>query len=131
MSARPDPASDVPTGARPAYPPTRHDPGTAADDPGVVGLASALGEDPMFVSRTLRSFVRDGRIATIPSRERKRRVILAWLRDTAFADAGPWTEPEVGMRLALIHHDVPALRRYLVDARLLTREGGIYRHGPA
>ncbi len=131
MSTRPDPPHDDPAGARPAHPPVEHDPGTAAGDPEVVALAAALGEDPMFVSRTLRSFVRDGRIATIPSRERKRRVILVWLRETAFADAGPWSEPEVNMRLALVHRDVSALRRYLVDARLLAREGGVYRHGPA
>ena len=31
------------------------------------------------------------------------------------------------MRLALLHPDVAALRRYLVDGRLMTREAGIYR----
>lgn len=116
---------------RPPHPPAAHDPGTAADDPPVLALAAALDEDPMFVSRTLRSFVRDGRVATIPSRERKRRVILRWLRDTSFADPGPWPEPEVNMRVALVNRDAAALRRYLVDGGLLVREGGIYRRGPA
>jgi hypothetical protein len=31
------------------------------------------------------------------------------------------------MRLALLHPDVAALRRYLVDAGLMTRDAGIYR----
>ena len=31
------------------------------------------------------------------------------------------------MRLALVHPDVAALRRYLVDAKLLSRANGIYR----
>ena len=31
------------------------------------------------------------------------------------------------MRLALLHPDVAALRRYLVDGGWMTREAGIYR----
>jgi hypothetical protein len=85
----------------------------------------------MFVSRTLRAFVRDGRLTGIPARERKRRVILRWLRHAAFADPGPWPEPEVNARVARVHPDASALRRYLVDAGLLEREVGLYRRGPA
>jgi hypothetical protein len=131
MPTQPDGAGSVPAPDRPPYPPAEHDPGTAADDPPVLALAAELGEEPLFVSRTLRSFVRGGRIETIPARERKRRVILLWLARTAFDDPGPWTEPDVNMRLALVNRDVSALRRYLVDAGLLAREGGVYRHGPA
>ena len=65
--------------ARPACSPRVHEPGTAADDAEVVALSAALGEDPMFVSRTLRSFVRDGRLTGIPARDRKRRVVTRWL----------------------------------------------------
>jgi hypothetical protein len=131
VSTSPDDPHRKPAADRRAYPPAAHDPGTAADDPPVVALAAALDEDPMFVSRTLRSFVHDGHVATIPSRERKRRVILRWLRDTSFADPGPWQEPEVNMRIALVNRDVAALRRYMVDSGLLVREGGVYRRGPA
>lgn len=129
MPIPPDDAAPAPD--RPSYPPADHDPGTAADDPRVVALAAELDEEPMFVSRTLRSFVRDGRIEALPAKDRKRRVILRWLMQTSFDDPGPWAEPEVNMRLALVNRDVSALRRYLVDAGLLAREGGIYRHGPA
>jgi hypothetical protein len=34
---------------------------------------------------------------------------------------------EVNQRLALFHSDVAALRRYLVDERLVTRANGEYR----
>jgi hypothetical protein len=112
---------------RPAYPPSVHDPGTAAGDPEVLALAAALDEDPMYVSRTLRAFVRDGRLTGIPARDRKRRVVLRWLRDTAFAGPGPWSEPDVNMRIALVHPDVSALRRFMVDAGLLVRDAGVYR----
>jgi hypothetical protein len=114
---------------RPAYPPRGHDPGTAAGDPEVLALAAALDEDPMFVSRTLRAFVRDGRLTGIPARDRKKRVVLRWLRGTAFAGSGPWSEPEVNMRIALVHPDVSALRRFMVDAGLLVRDAGVYRPG--
>ncbi len=113
----------------PTYPRRDPEPGTAADDPAVIALATALGEEPAFVSRTLRSFVRDGRLEAIPARDRKRRVILRWLRDRAFPGDGTWAERELDARLALIHPDVSALRRYLVDAGLLARGGGVYRRG--
>jgi hypothetical protein len=119
---------DSPSGERRREPP---DPSTAADAPAVVALGAELGEDPLLVSRTLRSFVRDGRLTTIPARDRKRRVILRWLRDTCFAEDRPYPEPEVNMILGLRHTDVAALRRYLVDAGLLVRANGIYRRPPA
>ncbi len=81
----------------------------------------------MFVSRTLRAFVRDGRLASIPARERKRRVILRWLLDACFREDRAYPEPEVNLLLALRHRDVAALRRYLVDLGWLTRAGGEYR----
>jgi hypothetical protein len=40
-------------------------------------------------------------------------------------------EAETNARLATVHPDVAALRRYLVDAGLLSRAGGRYRRGPA
>lgn len=84
----------------------------------------------MFVSRTIRAFVRDGRLVSIPARERKRRVILRWLLDACFREDRVYPEPEVNLLLALRHRDVAALRRYLVDADLLTRSTGQYRRGP-
>jgi hypothetical protein len=84
-------------------------------------------EQARYGERVLRAFVQDGRLTSIPAQDRKRQVILQWLLETRFADEGPWVERDVNMRLALVHPDVAALRRYLVDAGLMTRAGGVYR----
>jgi hypothetical protein len=47
--------------------------------------------------------------------------------DQCFPEDREYEEKEVNMRLALLHPDVAALRRYLVDGRLMTRDAGIYR----
>jgi hypothetical protein len=47
--------------------------------------------------------------------------------DRCFPEDRPYEESEVNMRLALLHPDVAALRRYLVDGGWMTREAGIYR----
>jgi len=78
-------------------------------------------------ARILRAFVVDGRIVTIPAKERKRLVVLRWLAVTAFRPGEELSEPEVNMRIALRNRDAAALRRYLVDHRFLERPGGVYR----
>ncbi len=75
----------------------------------------------------LRAFLRDGRLVSIPARERKQRVILHYLLDHCFAEDRVYPEREVNERLAVYHQDVAALRRYLVVAGLMTRSGGEYR----
>jgi hypothetical protein len=92
-------------------------------------------EDAAYEQKVLRSFVRDGRLVRIPARERKKRVVLRWLLDRVFpvddpVDA-PVDERDVNMRIALVHADVSSLRRYLVDAGLVTRAGMAYRRAPA
>jgi hypothetical protein len=47
--------------------------------------------------------------------------------ERCFPDDRDYEEKEVNMRLALLHPDVAALRRHLVDGGLMTRTGGIYR----
>jgi len=84
-------------------------------------------EDQAYEEKVLRSFVRGGRLVRIPARERKKRVILRWLLDTVFPDAEPLDERDVNMRLALVHADVSSLRRYLVDAGMVTRDRMVYR----
>ena len=91
------------------------------------GSSATADEESRFMSRVLRSFVRDGRLVSIPAQDRKRQVILRWLLDTCFPGDAAYAERDVNMRLALIHPDVAALRRYLVDARLMTRASGEYR----
>ena len=77
--------------------------------------------------KVIRAFVRDGRLASIPAKPRKRELLLPYLLDTCFPEDRPYEEREVNQRLALLHPDVSALRRHLVDGGLMTREAGIYR----
>ncbi len=77
--------------------------------------------------RVVRAFLRDGRLVSIPAKPGKRDLLLPVILDRCFPEDRPYEEKEVNMRLALLHPDVAALRRYLVDGRLMTREAGIYR----
>ena len=61
--------------------------------------------------KVLHAFVVDGRLVSIPARERKRRIILRWLATTDFEPDRDYPERDVDMRLALRHRDVAALRR--------------------
>jgi hypothetical protein len=77
--------------------------------------------------KVIRAFMRDGRLTSIPAKLSKRDLLLPYLLDTCFPEDRAYEEKEVNQRLALLHPDVAALRRYLVDGRLMTRDGGIYR----
>jgi hypothetical protein len=77
--------------------------------------------------KVIRAFLRDGRLASIPAKPAKRDLLLPVILDRCFPEDRDYEEKEVNMRLALLHPDVAALRRYLVDGRLMTRAAGIYR----
>ena len=77
--------------------------------------------------KVIRSFFRDGRLVSIPARVSRRALLLPVILERCFPEDRDYEEKEVNMRLALLHRDVAALRRYLVDAGLMTREAGIYR----
>ncbi len=82
---------------------------------------------PAFDVKVLRAFVVDGRLVTIPAQEKKRLVVLRYLRERCFADDRPYAEKEVNARLAAFHPDVASLRRHMVENGLLTRQAGVYR----
>ncbi len=84
-------------------------------------------DDDAFRERILATFIRDGRLVSIPSREKRRLVIYAYLRDAVFTEDRTYPEREVNQRLALFHSDVATIRRGMVDAGLVTRESGEYR----
>ena len=73
----------------------------------------------------LSAFVRDGRLVSIPAQHSKRLVVLHHLV-RVFEPGVRYPEREVNALLAVWHPDVAALRRYLVDEGLLTREAGVY-----
>lgn len=77
--------------------------------------------------KVVRAFLRDDRLASIPAKAGKRDLLLPVILDRCFPEDRAYEEKEVNMRLALLHPDVAALRRYLVDGRLMVREAGIYR----
>jgi len=78
-------------------------------------------------ARVLDGFFEADRLTTIPANQSKRLVVLRYLRDRCFAEDRGYPEKEVNQRLALFHPDPASLRRYLVDAGLMTRESGAYR----
>ena len=83
-----------------------------------------LSDDPAE-GAVLSAFVRDGRLASIPAQRSKRLVVLDHLV-RVFEPGVRYPEREVNALLAVWHPDVAALRRYLVDEGLLTREAGVY-----
>jgi hypothetical protein len=84
-------------------------------------------ERPSYEDKVIWAFIRDDRLVSIPARDKKRRVVLRFLVDRCFTEERPYLEKEVNQRLALFHPDVAALRRYIVEAGLMTREAGEYR----
>lgn len=92
-------------------------------------MDDALEADEALTERTLRAFIRDGRLTSIPAREKRRRIIYRYLRDQVFTEDRAYPEAEVNQRLALFHRDVATIRRGMVDAGLVTREAGEYRRG--
>ena len=79
------------------------------------------------LEKVIRSFVKDGRLVSIPAKPSKRDLLLPLILDRCFPEDREYEEKEVNMRLALLHPDVAALRRYLVDGGWMTRAAGIYR----
>jgi hypothetical protein len=77
--------------------------------------------------KVIRAFVRDGRLLSIPAKPRKRELLLPYLLNLSLPEDRDYEEREGNQRLALLHPDVAALRRHLVDGRLMTRDRGIYR----
>ena len=83
-----------------------------------------LSDDPAE-DAVLSAFVRNGRLTSIPAQRSKRLVVLGHLVHV-FEAGVRYPEREVNALLAVWHPDVAALRRYLVDEGLLTREAGVY-----
>ena len=74
-------------------------------------------------------FMPEGRLRRLPSKATKREVLLDHLAQL-FAPGERYTEAQVNDVLAAVTEggetDHVALRRYLVDYRLLAREAGVY-----
>ena len=90
------------------------------------------GEDvPAEDAKVLRAFFDGPRLTSIPAQDRKRQVVLRYLLEQCFPEDRVYPEKEVNQRLGLVNRDVASLRRYLVDAGLMTRAAGVYRRAVA
>lgn len=77
------------------------------------------------VAPVLRAFLRAGRLASIPAARGKRLVVLDHVA-RVFEPGIRYPEREVNALLRAFHPDYAALRRYLVDEGMLSREHGVY-----
>ncbi len=87
-------------------------------------LSAGVQEDA-YKQKVLKAFFRRGRLTQIPAQLKKRQVILERLAQE-FEPGQQYTEQEVNHTLLDFHEDVAALRRYLVETKLMHRERGIY-----
>jgi hypothetical protein len=74
----------------------------------------------------LARFFRGDRLETMPRRAKDREAVLAYVA-SRFEPDREYPEPEVNSLLLSAADDVASLRRYLIDAGLLTRDRGVYR----
>jgi hypothetical protein len=80
---------------------------------------------PAAQRKVMAAFVDDGRLLSVPTSLGKRLVILDWLAQD-FEPGRRYSEQMVNLILGKRHPDTAALRRYLVDHELLSREAGEY-----
>jgi hypothetical protein len=85
----------------------------------------ALGAVDGEEETVLRHYFRAGRLREIPAKRSKRRIVLERLA-LEFDVGVRYPEQVVNDKLRQFHHDHAALRRYLVDEDLLSREQGQY-----
>jgi hypothetical protein len=76
-------------------------------------------------AKVLRTFVRDGRIVSMPASQGKRLVVLDHVVQS-FDVGVRYTEKQVNAILVSWWEDTATLRRYLVDVGFLSREAGEY-----
>ncbi|MFC7583904.1 DUF2087 domain-containing protein [Nonomuraea antimicrobica] len=75
--------------------------------------------------RVLRTFLVDGRLTTTVMRRDKRLVVLRHIA-AVFEPGVRYPEKDVNVALRAFHDDYAALRRYLIDEGLLSREDNVY-----
>jgi hypothetical protein len=94
----------------------------------VASLAELAGTEG-WDRKVLRTYLQDGRLTKIPDTRKKRDVVLRWLA-TRFEEGRRYPEVEVNQIIQRHHPDFATLRRELIGARLMQREGGVYWRRP-
>jgi hypothetical protein len=85
----------------------------------------ALGAATEDEEAVLRTFFRNGRLTEIPAKESKRRIVLERIA-LEFEPGLRYDERTVNAIVGRFFNDHAAIRRYLVDGGLLSRERGVY-----
>ncbi len=80
---------------------------------------------PVHDDAVLKTYMRDGRIVTMPAKRSRRLVLLNHVAQL-FEVGVQYEEGEVNLRLRNLHEDYAAFRRYLVDEGFLDRDHGMY-----
>ncbi len=76
-------------------------------------------------ARVVATFIKDGRLVSIPAQYKKRRYVMEEL--ARFFEWGRlYDEKEVNAILKTFHDDAASLRREFIDQRIMIREGGRY-----
>jgi hypothetical protein len=76
-------------------------------------------------ARVVATFIRDGRLVTIPSQYKKRRFIMEEIA-RSFEWGRLYDEKEVNAIMRTFNDDVASLRREMIDQRIMMRESGRY-----
>jgi len=76
-------------------------------------------------ARVVATFIKDGRLVSIPAQYKKRRYVMEELA-RSFEWGRLYDEKEVNVILKTFHDDVASLRREFIDQRIMMRENGRY-----
>ena len=76
-------------------------------------------------ARVVATFLKDGRLVSIPAQYKKRRYVMDELA-RSFEWGRLYEEKEVNAILRQFHDDVASLRREMIDERIMMRENGRY-----
>jgi ArsR family transcriptional regulator, arsenate/arsenite/antimonite-responsive transcriptional repressor len=76
-------------------------------------------------ARVVATFIKDGRLVSIPAQYKKRRYVIEVLA-RSFEWGRLYDEKEVNAILKTFHDDVASLRREFIDQRIMMRENGRY-----
>jgi hypothetical protein len=93
----------------------------AAERPATAAPEGATEDE----TRILRSFVHDGRLASVPVQRSKRLVVFDHLAQQ-FEPGRRYSEQAVNLMLGQWYADTAALRRFLVEDGFLDRKDGVY-----
>lgn len=83
-------------------------------------------EEDAYRNKVLQAFFRRGRLTHLPAQLKKRQVVLQRIVQ-AFELDHDYTERDVNFILLDFHEDVAALRRGLIEHKLMARAQGVYR----